>query len=290
MLTNTFCHIPGIGEQTERKLWSAGVTSWESPLPRGSVRLSRLLQQSWSGHVQESLGHYQKRNADYFAGKLPAAQQWRLYRDFKDRCAFLDIETTGMLGSGQITTIALYDGRSVRHYVRGDNLDDFRKDVQAYSLLVTYNGKSFDVPFLEQHFRIQLPLAHVDLMHPLRSLGIKGGLKGCERQVGIARPGLEEVDGFIAVLLWNDYQRRKNVKALETLLAYNIQDAISLHVLMVHAHNEKIKATPFASSHCLPFPRLPEVLFKTDPDTVNRIIRQAGGAGYCRPAFSSAWR
>lgn len=290
MLTGTFCHISGIREQTEQKLWSAGVTSWDSPLPRTAIRLSRLLQQSWPGHMQESVGHFQNRNADYFAGKLPAAQQWRLYRDFKDSCAFIDIETTGMLGSDQITTIALYDGRSVRHYVRGDNLDDFRKDVQAYSVLVTYNGKSFDVPFLERHFGIRLPLAHIDLMHPLRSLGIKGGLKGCERQVGIARPGLEDVDGFLAVLLWNDYQKRKNVKALETLLAYNIQDAISLHVLMVHAHNEKIKATPFAGSSFLPYPVLPEVSFKPDPDTVNRILRQANGAAYLRPAFSSSWR
>ncbi len=174
MLTCTFCHIPGVAETTEQRLWSAGVTSWDSPLQQ-KVRLARTLQESWSGHIQESVRHYQKRNADYFAEKLPSKQHWRLYWDFRDCCAFVDIETTGFLGEGQITTIALYDGRSVRHYVHGDNLDRFPEDVKAYSLLVTYNGKTFDVPFIERHFRIRLPLAHIDLLHPLRSLGLKGG-------------------------------------------------------------------------------------------------------------------
>jgi hypothetical protein len=41
MLTNTFCHLPGIGEKTERNLWAAGVTSWHSPGPRADLRLPR---------------------------------------------------------------------------------------------------------------------------------------------------------------------------------------------------------------------------------------------------------
>ena len=137
-------------------------------------------------------------------------------------------------------TAVLYDGRSIRHYVNGDNLDEFPTELKEYQLLVTYNGKTFDIPFIERFFSIRLPQAHIDLRYPLRSLGLKGGLKGCERQVGIARPGLEDVDGFVAVLLWNEYRNKKNVKALETLLAYNIRDALALHALMVHTHNEKV--------------------------------------------------
>jgi hypothetical protein len=38
----------------------------------------------------------------------------------------VDIETTGLsVPPSEITTIALYDGKSVRHYVNGYNLDDF---------------------------------------------------------------------------------------------------------------------------------------------------------------------
>ena len=47
--------------------------------------------------------------------------------------------------SDEITTIALYDGWTIRHYVQGHNLHGFLHDVQACQLLVTYNGKTFDV-------------------------------------------------------------------------------------------------------------------------------------------------
>ena len=53
-----------------------------------------------------------------------------------------------------VTTIAIYDGQTVRTYVRGRNLDAFAKDIQAYRLLITYNGKSFDQPLLETRYRM----------------------------------------------------------------------------------------------------------------------------------------
>jgi len=83
---------------------------------------------------------------------------------------------------------------------------------------------------------------------------------------------LENVDGFLAVLLWHEYRRHDNVKALETLLAYNAQDALSLHLLIVHAYNQKLQATPFAASHCLPVPVLPEVVYQADGETVEGVM------------------
>lgn len=280
MLRNSFCHLPGVAEKTERSLWSAGVVSWDCAVPKGSVRLPRSLLESWERHMAESARHLEQRDVHHFADTLPSNQHWRLFRDFSDRCAFLDIETTGLFFPSMITTIVLYDGRSVRSYVNGKNLDDFVRDVQDYLLLVTYNGKLFDVPTIEAHFGIKLTQAHIDLRHPLHSLGLKGGLKACERKVGIARPGLEDVDGFFAVLLWDDYRKRGNTKALETLLAYNVSDTVSLHALMVHAHNEKLKATPFAASHALPPPTLPALPFHPDRETVERIRSQALREGW----------
>jgi hypothetical protein len=40
---------------------------------------------------------------------------------------------------------------------------------------------------------------------------------------------------------------------------------------MVHAHNEKVKATPFHHTHALPEPRLPAPPFQADPETVRRL-------------------
>jgi hypothetical protein len=286
MLTNTFCHIPGVGEKTEQRLWSAGVTSWEAalPLPAGA-RLPRAAREGWDEHLRHSIGRHRAGDAAYFAGKLPAPQQWRMYWDFRDRCAFLDIETTGLGPWATITTIALYDGRRVRSYVNGRNLDDFPRDVHDYALLVTYNGVSFDLPCIEQFFGIRLAQAHIDLRYVLKRLGLTGGLKGCEQRLGIRREGLEDIDGFAAVLLWNEYRRRGNAKALETLLAYNVQDAVNLHRLMVHAHNARVAATPFAGTLTLSPPAPPELPFRPDPQMVERVRRAAVPySGLHRPA------
>ena len=60
-----------------------------------------------------------------------------------------------------------------------------------------------------------------------------------------------ELDGFFAVLLWGEYQRTGDQKALDTLLAYNIQDTVNLENLMVTAYNLKLKDTPFYESHMI---------------------------------------
>ena len=251
--------------------------------------LPRGIQESWPRHLQESATNHAERNLDYFAKNLPNNQLWRLYMDFQDSCAFLDIETTGLYNA-DITTIALYDGQVIHTYVNGENLDCFPADIMKYRLLVTYNGKCFDLPFIERFFGIRLPQAHIDLRYPLRTLGLKGGLKGCERQLGMDRAGLDGVDGYVAVLLWNEFQHRNNARALETLLAYNIQDTLSLYTLMVHTHNAKVKATPFFASHSLTAHALPESPFDADRETVERLVGLSFGAGWNRGGARAAWR
>jgi uncharacterized protein len=63
-------------------------------------------------------------------------------------------------------------------------------------------------------------------------MGLQGGLKSIECQLGINRDAdLEGVDGFEAVRLWNQY-RRGNQAALEKLLRYNEQDIVNLKTLL----------------------------------------------------------
>jgi hypothetical protein len=122
---------------------------------------------------------------------------------------------------------------------------------------------------------VRLEQAHIDLRYVLRSLGLRGGLKSCERQLGMARPGLEDVDGFVAVLLWHDYQRGTNPLALETLLAYNSQDTVNLESLMVEAFNRKLDLlgrVDFASGLRLDMPEPPPNPFRPDATTVQRLL------------------
>ena len=111
----------------------------------------------------------------------------------------------------------------------------------------------------------------IDLRYVLKSLGYAGGLKGCEAQLGIDRGELIGVDGYFAVLLWDDYDRRGNEKALETLLAYNVEDVVNLETLMVMAYNMKVKETPFAESLRIDLPSRPEIPYSPDMQTIRRL-------------------
>ena len=272
MLKNTFCHIPGIGLRTERTLWERGVLSWDDVLQGVSAGLSPGRHDLLSRHVEDSLIALANEDADFFYRRLPTHQQWRLFGAFRHSVAYLDIETTGLGSpSDYITAICTYDGDCLASYVHGENLRDFIDDVEQYKLLVTYNGKRFDLPFIHAYLGLDLRQAHVDLMFVLRSLGYRGGLKGCEKQLGIARDELEGVDGFFAVLLWNEYHEYGDVAALETLLAYNATDVVNLETLMVLAYNMKLAELPFAETHMLPVPDAVELPYEPDADLIQRI-------------------
>jgi len=186
---------------------------------------------------------------------------------------YLDIETSGLAAGGNcITTIAVYDGKSVMWYVKGRNLERFREDIQKYKLVVTYNGSCFDIPFIESYLKIRMRQPQIDLRFLLKSLGYTGGLKGCEKKMGLDREELDGLDGFCAVLLWNDFSTRGNKKALETLLAYNVLDAVNLETLMVMAYNLKLRETPFLDTHQLPLPGPVHNPFEPHKETVDRIL------------------
>ena len=272
MLEHTFRHIPGIGPKTEKKLWSAGIHTWDEFAQRGPTPFSTKKRDLIAGYLRESRQQHRLNNPHFFADLLSANLHWRFFPEFRKSIAYIDIETTGLDRYYEsITTIALYNGKSIFYYVRDQNLDDFLDEIKKYKILVTYNGKLFDVPFIERYFNTKLDHAHIDLRYLLGSLGYKGGLKACEYQLGLDRGDLKEVDGFFAVLLWHDYRMNGNKRALETLLAYNIQDVLNLEYLMITAYNMKIRKTPFYKNLQLGLPALPDNPFAVDRETVNRI-------------------
>ena len=276
MLKSTFCHLPGTGSTSEKKLWDLGIKTWEDLIEadRSVQRISRC--PDCDRLIEESYKHLYAGNPSYFAERLSASQCWRLFSRFRGATAYLDIETTGLYRGDSITTAVLYDGKEIFHFVNGDNLAQFKRKIKDYRLIVTYNGKCFDIPFIEQYFGIRLNCAQIDLRYVLAGLGIKGGLKGCERKLKIQRPaGMEELDGFFAVLLWKEYKKSENLKVLETLLAYNVQDAVDLERLLVIAYNRNLKDTPLDRAGILEEPSVPENPFTVDIKTVRRIQRNA---------------
>ncbi|MGC8491061.1 MAG: ribonuclease H-like domain-containing protein [Syntrophobacteraceae bacterium] len=289
MLNHTFVHLPGVGPKTEESLWDKGIHSWDiflGEFGRAASPFGKRKHEALVAHLELSREKLNGLDAGYFARSMPSHSLWRLFADFRSCAAYVDIETTGLGGPDDyITTAALYDGRRVFHYIHGQNLDRFASDLMHYKLLVTYNGTCFDLPFIRNYFGIELNQAHIDLRYLLASLGFRGGLKGCENSLGLSRGELEGVDGYFAVLLWNEYLENRNDKALETLLAYNMADAVNLENLMVQAFNRKIENRPFLHDLRLPLPGSPSIDFQPDPGVLNKL-RQMGSPA----AWGGGWR
>lgn len=239
MLEHTFIHLSGVGPTTERRLWDAGIITWTDALDRGSCPAG-FSDARWGlscRTLEESLRSLLRGDYRHFARALRGAEHWRAWPDFRRHAACLDIETTGCGHRDEVTVVGIYDGARTRSFIAGQNLDELPEALEQYAMLITFNGSSFDLPFLQRRFRgLRFDQLHLDLMHVLRRLGLRGGLKAIERQVGIARDhDLAHLDGWDAVRLWREW-RAGNERSLDTLVRYNAADIENLETLAEHAY------------------------------------------------------
>ncbi|UCD51999.1 MAG: ribonuclease H-like domain-containing protein [Phycisphaerales bacterium] len=151
---------------------------------------------------------------------------------------YLDIETTGLsrqrcdltvVGVATFRGTEQWVGQLVGEQIRADSVLNLLAGIDE---VYTYNGSRFDLPFIRARLGLDLKacLPHTDLMYHCWRRNLKGGLKVVETRLGIRRQ-LTEVDGYMAVRLWWDYVNNANAQALRTLLDYNKEDVINLHVL-----------------------------------------------------------
>ena len=217
LITNTYQHISGIGPKKEALLWEEGLTDWQSAL--------------------KNINYYAMPNS---IKKFPNQILYRLYPMFMDKTVFLDIETTGMKpAKSYVTVIGCYDGKDMQVFVHGKNERDFLDYIKNYSIVVTFNGSCFDIPFLERYFNTKIKCAQIDLRFVLKDLGYTGGLKKIEKDVGIDRgDDMLGVNGYTAVLLWNYYLDTKDETAIDSLIHYNLLDTIDLEYLLCLAYNK----------------------------------------------------
>ena len=241
MLQHTFIHIQGIGGKTEQKLWHRGILTWWDFLEKREVVFSPARDRFIEKELEISIQNHD--NIRFFQARLASGEMWRLFKPFKDRCVYLDIETAwDDQGAGEITLIGLFDGRSVQTFVNGINLDEFESAIAQYELLITFNGTCFDLPLILRWFgSISLPPAHIDLRFLLKKLGYTGGLKNIELEFGIERDKeISGIDGRDAVMLWKAYQEGEKA-ALEKLISYNTADIVNLLPLMTNAYLDMMK-------------------------------------------------
>jgi hypothetical protein len=239
MLRSTFIHIPGVGESMERSLWEQDILTWDDFLKKNhTCCLHPLKKERMMRIISQSINELESKNHSFFSGLLPKNQHWRAYKHFD--AGFLDIETTGLSKErNDVTVIGLYDGECSKIFVNGHNLHLFEQEIKKYSMLVTFNGSCFDLPFLAAKFPdADFSHLHVDLRFVMRKLGFFGGLKSIEKQLGIARDDdIAEVNGLEAVRLWKRYLRG-DPDALRTLIEYNQADIENLKIIMDYAYRK----------------------------------------------------
>ncbi len=244
MLSSTFIHLPRVGPVTERHIWRRGVNTWADFLrePRAAA-LPPHMTEHLVRLVARSAERLEREDHRFFASCLPRREHWRAYPEFRHRVAYLDIETTSLDGD-DVTLIGLYDGREVRIYQKGEDLEQFVEDIAAYRLLVTFHGAGFDLPFLRRRFpELEFHQLHIDLCPTLRRLGLSGGLKNIERALDIPRsPETEGLDGWDAVRLWREWERG-SAEALELLKRYNAEDVVHLETLLRYAYPRLCRLT-----------------------------------------------
>ena len=227
-LENTYIGIDGVGETTERKLWESGARTW-SEFDRtlcGPTTADRV-----EAFIERARPRLDEGDSAFFDRVLPSKERWRLYENFREEACFFDIETTGLNHTyDEVTCVSAHRGGETETLVNGDDLTRANlAELLDAPLLVTFNGASFDIPFLEESFGLEIDRPHLDLMYPCKRVGLTGGLKTIEPEVGVERDR-PDLSGKDAVRLWREHERGVD-GSLETLVSYNREDTVNLRTV-----------------------------------------------------------
>ncbi|MFI5177794.1 MAG: ribonuclease H-like domain-containing protein, partial [Vicinamibacterales bacterium] len=179
------------------------------------------------------------------------------HASWAERVVFFDVETTGLSGgAGTLAFLAgcgWFEGDSFRvrqFFLSGPAgeramLDALGEIFDHASLLVTFNGRSFDVPVMEMRWafhRRATPtdgLPHFDMLPPARRLWGIEAEEGCsltslERSLlGVHRRG--DVPGFEIPTRYFQFLRTGDPATVEGVLEHNRLDVLSLAAVTAHA-------------------------------------------------------
>ncbi len=236
MLESSFIFLKGIGETTERRLWDDGIIHWRQFLEAPTTsNIGPARKALYDREVEQTWEDFQRAQWRKVAKRFKAGEHWRLFEAFRKRTVFLDIETNGYpIGEGEITMVGLYGHHTMTTLVRHHDLtlDRLQDELSQYDLIVTFFGSGFDLPYLQASYpRLDLSHAHFDLCFAARRIGLQGGLKRIEAELGLARSGdLQGLNGWDAVNLWHAWQAGDE-QAGDTLRAYNEADVRNLEPL-----------------------------------------------------------
>lgn len=239
MLKSTFQHLKGISRKKERDLWAKGVVTWDDYKSLIGEQMTIFGDDETDHELSESEKAYNNENMEFFRDQLESSEYYRIALEYPEDVLFLDIETTGLsLYYDQITIVGWSIGRNFGVLINGEDSEPLRTALAKAKVIVTFNGTMFDLKFLKKHFEsIQLPPVHIDLRYFSKRVGLTGGQKSIEKEIGFGRDEtLEDMLGEAAPILWHRYRRGDN-KALKRLIEYNHSDVEGMKALLDEAIN-----------------------------------------------------
>ncbi len=170
---------------------------------------------------------------------------------------FLDTETTGLSRQAGVlpflTGFTTFSGRDIviEQYFLASRaseklyLEMLAEKISSSRYLVTYNGKSFDIPLIKNRMILNrkrenfLPTLHFDLLHILKRLVVRGETQGY-RQMHMEKHllGLERSDdvaGDQIPQIYFDYIKYSVKEPLEEVFRHNELDLLGMVFLFLEA-------------------------------------------------------
>ncbi len=197
--------------------------------------------------------------------------------------AFVDVESTGLSRGAGTVAFEIGVGR-----IRGDTMcitqlwmRDYDEEEDMLSrlpalldgatALVSFNGKSFDIPMLESRMVMNrlsprcLHIDQIDLLHPARRM-YKLRLSSCtltnleERVLGHVRR--DDIPGSEIPGLWRQFLQDKNEEPLKKVFEHNARDVYSMALLLQALHDGHVSPLTLAEPK--------------DVYSVGRVLEKAG--------------
>jgi len=164
---------------------------------------------------------------------------------------FLDIETCGLSATPLflIGVMFLRDGDFVfyqlfaRDYSGEKEILEYLVELlQQYKLLITFNGKSFDFPFIQDRsianrVRLNSTHVHIDLLHESRRLW-KNRLPNCKLQTIekyiCRRFRSGDIPGDEIPQVYHDYVKTGNAFRMGDILYHNVVDLLTMAEILTY--------------------------------------------------------